>query len=104
MLYVSLYHYIMDGSKRGEIAPRGIRSQVQGVGQIGWVNTRPLICRAPYGMASRGQEEPFSRLALAVHCDESSLYLQKGFAHSCSDFGGKFQTGGPANSRITKFA
>ena len=42
-------------------------------------------------MASEGQEEPFSRLALAVHCDESSLYLQEGFAHSCSHFGGKIQ-------------
>ena len=49
-------------------------------------------------MASGGQEEPFSRLALAVHCDESSLYLQKGSVHSCSNFGGKFQNGAPANS------
>ena len=37
-----------------------------------------MVTKTPYGMASGGQEEPFSRLALAVHCDESSLYLQKG--------------------------
>ena len=42
------------------------------MGLKAWV-TRPLICGNPYGMASGGQEEPFSRLALAVHCDESSL-------------------------------
>ena len=42
-------------------------------------------------MASEGQEEPFSRLALAVHCDESSLNLQKGSAHSCSNLAGKFK-------------
>ena len=40
--------------------------QVQGVGLMAWVNARPLICQSPYGMASEGQEEPFSRLALAV--------------------------------------
>ena len=39
-----------------------------------WVNTSCLVCQSPYGMASGGQEEPFSRLALAVHCDESSLF------------------------------
>ena len=38
----------------------------QGVGLMGWVNTRPLVCGSPYGMAFGGQEEPFSRLALAV--------------------------------------
>ena len=57
---------------------------------MGWVNTS---CHSPYGMAFGGQEEPFSRQALAVHCDESSLYLQKGFAHSCSDIGWKIQNG-----------
>ena len=65
---------------------------------MGWVNTSPLVWWSPCGMAYGGQEEPFSRLALAVHCDESSLYLQKDFAHSCSDFGGKIQNGVPANS------
>ena len=44
----------------------GIWGRVQIVGQLAWVNTRPLVCDSPYGMASRGQEEPFSRLALAV--------------------------------------
>ena len=39
---------------------------VQRVGLMGWVNTRPLVCGTPYGMASGGQEEPFSRLALTV--------------------------------------
>ena len=57
--------------------------RVQGVGLMDWVNTRPLICWGFFFMASGGQEEPFSRLALAVHCDESSLYLQNGSAHSC---------------------
>ena len=32
------------------------------------------VCEIFYGMASGGQEGPFSRLALAVHSDESSLY------------------------------
>ena len=43
-----------------------IWGQVQGVGQEAGVNTRPLTCQSPRGMASGGQEEPFSRLALAV--------------------------------------
>ena len=47
----------------------------QGVGLMDWVITRPLICWVSFFMASGGQEEPFSRLALAVHCDESSLIL-----------------------------
>ena len=51
---------------REGLAPRAIWGQVQGVGQVAWVNTRPLICQSPHGMASGGQEEPFSRLALAV--------------------------------------
>ena len=50
----------------GGLGPRGIWGGVQGVGQVAWVNTRPLVCDTPYGMASGGQEEPFSRLALAV--------------------------------------
>ena len=40
--------------------------RVQGVGLMGWVNRRPMVYASPYGMASGGQEEPFSRLALAV--------------------------------------
>ncbi len=40
--------------------------QVQGVELMGWVNTRPMVCGTPYGMASGGQEEPIFRLALAV--------------------------------------
>ena len=32
-----------------------------GTGSLG-----PLICQSPHGMASGGQEEPFSRLALTV--------------------------------------
>ena len=40
--------------------------RVQGVGLMGWVNRRPMVHATPYGMASGGQEEPFSRLALAV--------------------------------------
>ena len=28
------------------------------MGLMGWVNTRPLICLSPYGMASGGQEGP----------------------------------------------
>ena len=51
---------------REGLGPRGIWGLVQGVGLMGWVNTRPLVCGTPYGMASGGQEEPFSRLALAV--------------------------------------
>ena len=50
----------------GGLGPRGIWGGVQGVGQVAWVNTRPLVCDSPYGKASGGQEEPFSRLALAV--------------------------------------
>ena len=69
---------------------------VQGVGLMGSVS--PMVLESPYGMASGCQEEPFSRLALALHCDESSLYLQKGFAHSCYDFGGKIQNGVLAHS------
>ena len=40
--------------------------QVLGVGLIGQVNTRPLIFESSFKMASGGQEEPFSRLALYV--------------------------------------
>ena len=40
---------------RGGLAPRGIWGGVQGVGQVAWVNTRPLVCGSPYGMASGGQ-------------------------------------------------
>ena len=60
-----------------------------GLGRLGL--ERATLRTSPYGMASGGQEEPFSRLALAVRCDESSLYLQKCSAHSCSNFGGKIQ-------------
>ena len=69
--------------------------RAQGVGLIGWVNRRPMVYTSPYGMASGGQEEPFSRLDKAVYCDESSY---KDSAHSCSNFGGKIQNGVPANS------
>ena len=82
----------------GESQEWDLWGRVQGVGLMDWVNTRPLICWVSFSMVSGGQEEPFSRLALAVHCDESSLYLQKGFAHSCSDFGGKIQNGDLVNS------
>ena len=77
---------------------------VQGVGLLDRVTTSSVGWWSTFFMASRGQEEPFSRLALAVHCDESSLYLQKGFAHSCSDFGGKIQNGVLANSKLHKFS
>ena len=40
--------------------------QVLVVGLMGWVNPSCLILHRPYGMVSGGQEEPFSRLALAV--------------------------------------
>ena len=39
---------------------------------MGCVNTRPMICYSPYGMASGGHEKPFSRLSLAVYNDDSS--------------------------------
>ena len=32
--------------------------RVQDVGQMDQVNTSPLVCNTPYGMASGGQEEP----------------------------------------------
>ena len=48
------------------------------VGSKVWVRYLGVIEGHPEGFAIRdgsgGQEEPFSRLALAVHCDESSLY------------------------------
>ena len=40
-------------------------------------SARPLKKTGENEVCSGGQEEAFSRLALAVHCDESSLYLQK---------------------------
>ena len=43
-----------------------VGDQDHGLGLMGWVNTRPLVCGTLYGMASGGQEEPFSRLTLAV--------------------------------------
>ena len=49
-------------------------------------------------MAFEGQEEPFSRLALAVLCDESSLHLKKDYAHSRKNFGREIQNGAPDNS------
>ena len=64
--YMKQNHYIIDELSRDKLATRGIWGRVQGVEQMGWVNTRPLICQSPCGMASGGQEEPFSRLALAV--------------------------------------
>ena len=51
---------------RGEPGPRGIWGRVQGVGLVQRVTRSGLVCDSPYGMASGGQEEPFSRLALAV--------------------------------------
>ena len=44
----------------------GLGGRVQGVELMGWVNTRPMVHATPYWMVSGGQEEPFSRLALAV--------------------------------------
>ena len=49
------------------------------VGLVQGVTRSGLVCDSRYGMASEGQE-PFSRRALAVHYDESSLYLQKGLS------------------------
>ena len=46
-------------------------------------------------MASEGQVEPFSRLALTVWWVIST---HKSSAHSCSNFGVKIQNGAPANS------
>ena len=52
--------------------------QVQsGVGLMGWVNIGPRICLGQCKIAFEGHEVPFSRLALAVHCDESSMHLKK---------------------------
>ena len=62
--------------------PRGLQGQVQGVGQMGWVNTRPGDLCITSRNASGGQEEPFSRLALAVYCDDSFSH-RRAFAHSC---------------------
>ena len=36
---------------REGLGPRGIWGLVQGVGLMGWVNTRPQVCGTPYGMA-----------------------------------------------------
>ena len=58
--------FLIIGSQGGGLGSRGIWGWVQSVGQVAWVNSRPLVCDTPYGMASGGQEEPFSRLALAV--------------------------------------
>ena len=49
------------------------------MGLLGWVNTRPMVPYSPYGMASGGQEKPFSRLALAVvmshHIHRRALHI-----------------------------
>ena len=51
---------------REELGPRGIWGRVHGVGLVQGVTRSGLVCGTPYGMASEGQEEPFSRSALAV--------------------------------------
>ena len=63
-----LFNKLASSGPSGPLLARSgcLGKYVQGVGLMGWVNTRPLVCGTPYGMASGGQEEPFSRLALAV--------------------------------------
>ena len=51
---------------REGLAPRGVWGWIQGVGLVQGITRSGLVCDSPYGMASGGQEEPFSRLALAV--------------------------------------
>ena len=55
---------------REELGPRGIWGRVQGVGLVQGVTRSGLVCGTPYGMASEGQEEPFSDWLWL--CDESS--------------------------------
>ena len=56
------------------------------MGQVAWVNTRPMVCGTPYGMASRGQEEP-DWLCL---CDESSPH-RRALHISVQILAGKFK-------------
>ena len=37
------YPYLIIGLEDGVLGPGGIRGRVQGVGQIVWVNTRPMV-------------------------------------------------------------
>ena len=70
-------------TRNKESGEGGVMGWVQGVGLLDRATTSSVGWWSTFSMASSGQEGPFSRLALAVHCDESSLYLQKGSAHSC---------------------
>ena len=44
---------------RGGLAPRGIWGRVQGVGQVAWVNTRPLVCDSPSARSAVAREARF---------------------------------------------
>ena len=44
---------------REELAPRGVWGRVQGVGLIGWVNTRPMVCGTPSARSADAREARF---------------------------------------------
>ena len=44
---------------REELAPRGFWGRVQGVGLIGWVNTRPMVCGTPSARSVDAREARF---------------------------------------------
>ena len=44
---------------REELAPRGFWGRVQGVGLIGWVNTRPMVRGTPSARSADAREARF---------------------------------------------
>ena len=44
---------------REELAPRGFWGRVQGVGLIGWVNTRPMVRGTPSARCADAREARF---------------------------------------------
>ena len=44
---------------REELAPRGFWGRVQGVGLMGWVNTRPMVCDTPSARSADAREARF---------------------------------------------
>ena len=72
---------------REELGPRSIWGWVHGVGLVQGVTRSGLVCGTPYGMASEGQEEPFSDWLWL--CDESSPW--RALQISAQILAGKFK-------------
>ena len=54
-----VHPFLIIGSQGGGLGPRGIWGRVQSVGQVAWVNTRPLVCGTPSAHSADAREARF---------------------------------------------